>query len=144
MSSSTSILVNNGKVLFILRDNKSDIPEPNTWQLPGGGVENGETHLQAIQRELREEINVIPRQLSHLGTAPDNVGVFFAFLSDDEVKNIKLGNEGQKLEFFSPEEALNQNLTTKLRIYFDKFRDGIIEVIQTGLIEDVSKIGLVR
>ena len=59
MASSTSILVNNGKILLILRDNKLDIPEPNTWQLPGGGVENGENHFQAIKRELKEKINIL-------------------------------------------------------------------------------------
>jgi 8-oxo-dGTP diphosphatase len=142
MASSTSILVNNGKVLFILRDNKATISEPNTWQLPGGGVEEGENHFQTAQRELQEEIGIIPKKLSFIGSAPGDTKVFFAFLDDEEVKNIKLGNEGQKLEFFTIEEASNQNLTNRLRMYFEKFRDAIIELIKTGSLEDVSDIGL--
>ena len=38
MASSTSILVHNNKILLILRDDKPEIPEPNTWQLPGEGL----------------------------------------------------------------------------------------------------------
>jgi len=53
MTSSTSILVHNDKILLILRDDKLKIPEPNTWQLPGGGVEDGEDYFQVIiSREL--------------------------------------------------------------------------------------------
>ena len=32
-------LINNGKVLTILRDNKPNIPYPNMWDLAGGGRE---------------------------------------------------------------------------------------------------------
>ena len=143
MASSTSILVHKEKILFILRDNKPEIPEPNTWQLPGGGVELGEDHLLAIQRELMEEIKILPAQLKYLGAAPGDTKVFFAFLSDEEVKKIKLGNEGQKLEFFSFEEALKQNLTKKLKMYFEKFGDVILNLVKSGSINDVSRLGLV-
>lgn len=142
MSSSTSILIHKEKILFILRDNKPEIHEPNTWQLPGGGVESGEDHLLAIQRELMEEINIIPAQLKYLGSALDDTKVFFAFLSDEEVKKIKLGNEGQKLEFFSFKEALKQNLTKKLRMHFEKFSSAIIDLVNHGSIDDISRLGL--
>ena|SRR3989344_5488744 len=82
MASSTSILVHNNKILFILRDDKPEIPEPNTWQLPGGGVEEGEDYFQAISRELQEEISIIPQQLKYLGSAPGDTKVFFAFIPE--------------------------------------------------------------
>jgi 8-oxo-dGTP pyrophosphatase MutT (NUDIX family) len=57
------ILDGAGRVL-VLRSSFSD-----QWQLPGGGVHYGETLLQAMQREVREEVG---RDLLH----PRLVAVF--------------------------------------------------------------------
>ncbi|MGC1970918.1 MAG: NUDIX domain-containing protein [Pseudolabrys sp.] len=41
------------------------------WHLPGGGVETGETLLEALTRELAEEGNI------RLGAVPQLYGVYF-------------------------------------------------------------------
>ncbi len=41
------------------------------WHLPGGGVEPGETLLQALEKELREEGNIV------MDAPPDLHGIFF-------------------------------------------------------------------
>ncbi len=51
------ILLNQHKeIVLILRDNRSDILNPNVWGIPGGLQEEGESELQAICREVYEEL----------------------------------------------------------------------------------------
>ena len=46
-----------GRYLYLMRN---DAKHPNTWGLPGGKVESGETLLAAINRECREEMGFVP------------------------------------------------------------------------------------
>jgi 8-oxo-dGTP pyrophosphatase MutT (NUDIX family) len=53
--------------LLLFRTHDNDYPELGTWwELPGGGIEPGETYLDAAIRELREETGII--------AAPSQVG----------------------------------------------------------------------
>lgn len=50
-------LVSDGRVLLVHRGpNKRAFP--NVWDLPGGGIEAGESELGALARELHEELGV--------------------------------------------------------------------------------------
>ena len=46
------------KLLTILRDDKSNIPYPNTWELPGGGREGDESPFECAAREVYEELGI--------------------------------------------------------------------------------------
>ena len=46
------------KYLFVLRDDKPNIPNPNCWALIGGGIEKGEEPIEALKREVKEEIGI--------------------------------------------------------------------------------------
>ena len=54
------------KFLLVLRDNKPDIIQPNTWGLIGGGIDEGETPEQTAFRELNEELHLKPKKLFFL------------------------------------------------------------------------------
>ncbi len=50
-------LFKDGKVFLAHRGPKAK-NERNTWEIPGGGVEFGETFENALKREIKEEIGV--------------------------------------------------------------------------------------
>ncbi len=67
----SAIIQRNGKIL--LGRKKKDVgPYPNTWRLPGGGVEEGETLEDAIRREVKEETGLKVVSLEKIGFDEDN------------------------------------------------------------------------
>src|SRR3990167_11423886 len=43
----------------------------NAWQFPQGGIQHGETPEQAMYRELREEVGLMPEHVQILGRTRD-------------------------------------------------------------------------
>ena len=123
-------LINNGKVLTILRDNLPNIPYPNTWDLAGGGRENEETSYETMRREVMEELNIdIPKSnvvwIKYYDsiTKPGKRSVFMvANISDHQIENIRFGEEGQGYKMVSFREFLeDKNVIEQMKNRFSDY-----------------------
>jgi ADP-ribose pyrophosphatase YjhB (NUDIX family) len=52
--------IETGRYLYLMRD---DPKHPDTWGLPGGRMEAGETMMAAIERECKEELGSMPEYI---------------------------------------------------------------------------------
>lgn len=52
------VVSKDNKFLFGMKDPKGGGVYSDCWHIPGGGIEEGETQLVALAREMREEMNI--------------------------------------------------------------------------------------
>lgn len=124
------------KLLTILRDDKSNIPYPNTWELPGGGRESDETPFECVAREVYEELGihltedcllcskVYPSMLFEGKESVFLVGK----LAQEQFDKIVFGDEGQGYKLMSVEEFLGSDkvvpqLQERVRDYLEEKND---------------------
>jgi 8-oxo-dGTP diphosphatase len=104
----SSILFVNEKrqILLFLRDDLPHLPYPNTWDVPGGHVEEGETAAQCIVREMKEEMGLDLEgfELFSLKELSDRLEYTFWKRADLNIEDIIL-QEGQRLQWFTEQEA---------------------------------------
>ena len=109
------IVLDDGRYLLQLRDNKEGIFFPGHWGLFGGGVEMGEQPVAALRRELKEELGlevVEPRPLTRFEFDLAPMGLkriyrefFEVNLPAAIVSTLRLG-EGSAFESFNREQVL--------------------------------------
>ena len=124
------------RILTILRDDKSNIPYPNMWELPGGGREGDESPFECAAREVYEELGihltedcllwskVYPSMLFEGKESVFLVGK----LAQEQFDQIVFGDEGQGYKLMSIEEFLNfkqaePQLQGRLRDYLETKND---------------------
>ena len=99
------------EILLFLRDNEPSIPFPNTWDLPGGHVEENETAEACIVREMKEELDLDIQSfcLFSVNEFPDRIEHTFWQRTNFELDKITL-HEGQGLKWFTEDEIENTEL----------------------------------
>ena len=123
------------KLLTILRDDKTSIPWPNMWELPGGGREGDESPFECVEREVYEELGihltedcllwskVYPSMLFEGKESVFLVGK----LTQEQFDSIIFGDEGQGYrmmstdEFFGSDKVVPQ-LQERVRDYLEEVK----------------------
>ena len=108
------VLLIGGQLVTILRDDRSDIPFPDMWDLPGGGSEGSEAPEDCVLRETFEELTLTlsADQLvwKQRFESPHVAGTyswwFGAVLPEEVAHQIQLGDEGQCWRLTTPENWL--------------------------------------
>ncbi|NTU46283.1 NUDIX domain-containing protein [Candidatus Roizmanbacteria bacterium] len=107
-----AIVEKDGKYLFGKKA-KDVPPYPNTWHILGGGVEEGETLTQAIERELWEEGHIRVSDLEEINVAEDDElnkhgemihYIFHVFKTKYASGDVTPGDDIAELAWFSPSE----------------------------------------
>ncbi|HEX6483523.1 MAG TPA: NUDIX domain-containing protein [Ktedonobacteraceae bacterium] len=73
------------------------------WNLPGGGLEQGETPAQAVVREVKEEVGlkVAVRKLAGVYIHVGKVNIAYSYVCDITGGKIRKSDEADKVAYFS-------------------------------------------
>jgi 8-oxo-dGTP diphosphatase len=108
-----AVLVRDDKVLLARRSPHRH-SYPGLWSFPGGHVENTETLIGALLREVREEIGLVPTNFSFLVSIADPnasehasfIYYFYAVFAWTGGEPALLGDEHTELRWFSTAAAM--------------------------------------
>ena len=92
-------IIHSGNEFLVLRTE-----DPETYDLPGGHIDSGETALSAAKREVAEETNINLNFLLRMGT-DSNIGkLTYFYVSDDWNGSIELSDEHEEYKWVSPDD----------------------------------------
>ena len=123
-----AFIIRDGKILLIRRAYE---PCAGKWSVPGGTIKLGETTIDALKREVFEELGVKLKSMKLLDIydyiSRDEDGkikyhyVIIDFLVNPESFEIKPSNEILEYEFFARDEALKMvDLVSSVRVVMKK------------------------
>lgn len=127
-----ALIMRNGSVLLARRSAERNA-YPGLWSFPGGHVERGETLVEALVREMREEVGITPTTFTYLGSISDpkeqsNPAAYhmFAISAWDGGEPTMIGVEHTAIAWFTLASAiaLPDLALDAYRMLFSRLADG--------------------
>ena len=111
----SSAIIRNKKNQILIMSRKKKESFRDCWEFPGGKLNNSETYLEALVRELKEELNIKIniQELVNYSFFRHRYRSFLLMMYVFEVKNWSgkiCNNESEKLEWVSFEELRRKKL----------------------------------
>lgn len=95
------------------------------WNLPGGGVEAGESPSDALVREIEEEtgLNAAAVHLSGVYSKPESNEIVFSFFCRVTGGAVRLTDEAERIEYFSLERIPKNTVPKQVERIQDFYSD---------------------
>ena len=110
----TALIKNKEKTkILVIKRNKNEIAYPGKWAFPGGKLEKGETILDTLKREVKEEVGIDIEDYKlflkdYTFIRPDNhnvVGLSFLVIAKSD--NVNLSKDFEDSKWVNIEEFKN-------------------------------------
>lgn len=128
IQSAHAVLLLYDKYILQLRDNKPTIAAPSQWSLFGGMKKTGETPLEAISREIYEELAIQPLEFHYLWFADyfsafegEVIRTWFFFSDVGSVWAEHKLLEGQSVEIFHFKDIADLEMPAVMRTTIERF-----------------------
>ena len=120
-----AVVLNSQKQILVLQRSEKT-RAGGKWSLPGGALEDKEDPYASIEREIKEETELVVTEIKpfylHTYTTKDNDFVLLVgYHCNAKEENVKLNWEHDNFKWLSKEEALQLDLTEDGRFLIELF-----------------------
>jgi len=125
-------------VFGIIKDGKNRVllclrNDYDLWNLPGGGLEKGETPWEGVVREIKEEtgLNIKILRLIGVYSKPDKNEIVFSFECKIISGKLTLNKEAREIKYFSlnriPKNTVKKQVG-RIQDFFKKEKNPVLKI----------------